>query len=325
VQGFDSQAILGYNGPGPFKIMNNYLEAAGENIMFGGADPVIPGLVPSDIQIVRNHLFKPIRWDPAHASYAGTLWTLKNLVELKNAQRVAIEGNVLENMFGERGAALLLTPRNQENTAPWSVVQDVTFRNNVIKNVAIGCKIQGSDDGFASQQTKRIRVSNNVWLQIARSLCYLIGPVDDLVIDRNTAMPVGDATYHVEGMPPFRRFHLRDNILGFGTYGLRFSRQGASAQRWFPDSVVAGNVLVRVEQLRGPGETGYRQEQATSFGGYRSFASRRDAGLREDGRLTASSPLKGIAAEGQDVGVNFAELYAVLGPALAGTVRLGGQ
>ena len=62
VAGYDSQAILGYNGPGPFKIVNNYLEAAGENIMFGGGDPRIAGLVPSDIEIRYNHLFKPLRW-----------------------------------------------------------------------------------------------------------------------------------------------------------------------------------------------------------------------------------------------------------------------
>src|SRR5215813_8317181 len=31
--GADSQAIAGWNGPGPFKIVNNYLEAAGENFL----------------------------------------------------------------------------------------------------------------------------------------------------------------------------------------------------------------------------------------------------------------------------------------------------
>ncbi len=41
----DTQAIAGWNGPGPFLIENNYLEGAGENVMFGGADPAIPGLV----------------------------------------------------------------------------------------------------------------------------------------------------------------------------------------------------------------------------------------------------------------------------------------
>src|SRR5687768_11344865 len=38
-KGFDSQAIAGWNGPGPFRIVNNYLEGAGENVMFGGGDP----------------------------------------------------------------------------------------------------------------------------------------------------------------------------------------------------------------------------------------------------------------------------------------------
>jgi len=37
--GQDSQAIVGGNGSGPYRIENNYLEAAAENIMFGGADP----------------------------------------------------------------------------------------------------------------------------------------------------------------------------------------------------------------------------------------------------------------------------------------------
>jgi len=39
--GADSQAISGWNGGGPFRIENNYLEAAGENVMFGGADPTV--------------------------------------------------------------------------------------------------------------------------------------------------------------------------------------------------------------------------------------------------------------------------------------------
>ena len=58
--GADSQAVSGWNGPGPIKIANNYLEAAGENIMFGGADPKIADLVPSDIEVVHNHLSKPL-------------------------------------------------------------------------------------------------------------------------------------------------------------------------------------------------------------------------------------------------------------------------
>jgi hypothetical protein len=36
--GQDSQAIGGWNGPGPYLIENNYLEAAGENFLLGGTD-----------------------------------------------------------------------------------------------------------------------------------------------------------------------------------------------------------------------------------------------------------------------------------------------
>jgi hypothetical protein len=39
--------------------------------MFGGADPSIPDLVPSDIEIRRNHLFKPLSWKIGHPTYAG--------------------------------------------------------------------------------------------------------------------------------------------------------------------------------------------------------------------------------------------------------------
>jgi hypothetical protein len=68
----DSQAINGYNGAGPFTIENNYIEGASENVMFGGADPAVANLVPSDIVLRRNHLFKPFAWrNPILAAPAG--------------------------------------------------------------------------------------------------------------------------------------------------------------------------------------------------------------------------------------------------------------
>ena len=81
VNGADAQAIVGWNGPGPYKIVNNYLEASGENVMFGGADPVVPGLIPSDIEIRGNHLFKPLSWRIGHPTYGGRPWSVKNIFE----------------------------------------------------------------------------------------------------------------------------------------------------------------------------------------------------------------------------------------------------
>src|SRR5437016_4191159 len=75
--GADSQALWTYNSPGPLKIVNNYLEAAAENFMSGGADPAIANLVPSDIEIRRNHFFKPLSWITENSP---NLWTVKNLL-----------------------------------------------------------------------------------------------------------------------------------------------------------------------------------------------------------------------------------------------------
>jgi hypothetical protein len=49
-------------------------------------------VVPSDIEIRGNHFRKPLSWRMEDPSYAGTLWTVKNLLELKSARRVLIEG-----------------------------------------------------------------------------------------------------------------------------------------------------------------------------------------------------------------------------------------
>jgi hypothetical protein len=60
--GGDTQAIGGWNAPGDIVIENNYLEAAGEVVMFGGADPSIPNLVPERVTIRYNHLTRPMSW-----------------------------------------------------------------------------------------------------------------------------------------------------------------------------------------------------------------------------------------------------------------------
>lgn len=60
--GQDAQALGGFNGPGNYLIENNYLEAAGENFILGGADPPIPNLVTSNVVFRRNHLRKPLEW-----------------------------------------------------------------------------------------------------------------------------------------------------------------------------------------------------------------------------------------------------------------------
>jgi hypothetical protein len=161
--GQDSQAICGWNGPGPYLIENNYLEGAGENVMFGGADPYVPDLVPSDITFRGNYVAKPLAW-----RQPGSRWTVKNLFELKNARRVLIESNVFEYNWGaaQSGYAILFTPVNEEGRAPWTVVSDVTFRYNVVRHVAAAVNILGYDYQGVSQQTRGIRIEHNLFYDV---------------------------------------------------------------------------------------------------------------------------------------------------------------
>ena len=70
--GFDTQAIAGWNGPGPYHIENNYLEASGENFLLGGADPAIPDLVAENVVVRYNHFSRPMSWkDPIVTTPSG--------------------------------------------------------------------------------------------------------------------------------------------------------------------------------------------------------------------------------------------------------------
>jgi hypothetical protein len=90
---------------------------------------------------------------------------VKNLLELKNAQRVLIEGNLLEHNWGmgQVGFAVLFTVRNDGGQAPWAVVEDVTFANNVVRHAAGGVSIHGYDSINPTQWSQRILIRNNLF------------------------------------------------------------------------------------------------------------------------------------------------------------------
>lgn len=58
----DTQALASWNSPGPFRVYNNFIEGAGENTIWGGADSTIPDNVQSDIDVRHNTYFKRPEW-----------------------------------------------------------------------------------------------------------------------------------------------------------------------------------------------------------------------------------------------------------------------
>jgi hypothetical protein len=128
--GQDSQAINGFNGPGPYLIENNYLEGAAETIMFGGGDPMIPNLVPSNIIVRGNYITKPLAWrnpiidPPASVSAVpvpggGSLGAATYAYKVV-ARRAAGMGNVANSITTAEVSATLST--TGAVTVSWSAV-----------------------------------------------------------------------------------------------------------------------------------------------------------------------------------------------------------
>jgi len=193
------QAIWVHNGPGPITITDNYLEGAGENILFGGSGVPIVGLVPSDIYVARNHFYKPDRWRPASSNSAacpecGTQpATVKNIFELKNARRVLIEDNDFDGNWksGQAGIPIVFTVRNSDGKCSWCEVNDVVFRHNRVHRAfepgAYAVNILGHDDGGrASAQTQRITIEDNLFEDSPGGVQVGSGVTDKLIIRHNT-------------------------------------------------------------------------------------------------------------------------------------------
>jgi hypothetical protein len=308
IVGADSQAIASWNGTGPFKIVDDYLEASGENLMFGGTDPTVPGLVPADIEIRGNHLSKPLTWKVDDPSYLGIPWTVKNLLELKNASRVLIEGNLLEYNWAQAqdGFAVLFTVRNQDGTAPWSTVGDVTFAGNVLQHVADGINILGWDNNYPSQQTQRVLIENNLFTDVGGSwgdgaLFLLTDGTNAVTIIHNTATQTGTIVYSGAGRP-HTGFTYSDNIAPHNQYGFIGTNTGignGTLTQYFPAAVIQRNIIVS-----GPAQA-YPQ---TNF-----FPVTMDAvGFVNlavgNYQLAASSPYRNKATDGGNIGADFVSL-----------------
>jgi hypothetical protein len=263
--GEDTQAILGWGGAGPFRIANNYLEGAGENMMFGGGDPYIKDLVPSDIEVRGNLMVKPLRWKNNEPGFEGTQWTVKNIFELKNARRVLVTGNVMEYNWEESqsGFAVLFTVRNQEGTAPWSVVEDVQFSNNIVRHTGSGMNLLGHDNNRPrdqSRQTSRILVRNNLWEDVGGErwggkgiLFQMLEGTSDVDIEGNTGLQRGYTLFALG--PPHRRFVFKNNLAPHNEYGIFGNDVGvgvAALDAYFPDAVVTDNVLAGGEARQYP-------------------------------------------------------------------------
>jgi hypothetical protein len=221
-KGYDSQAIGGWNGPGPHLIRNNYLEGAGENVMWGGATPSIRNMVAADITFQRNHVYTPIAWKGR--------WTKKNLFELKNAVRVLVEENVFDGSWADAqiGPALLFKSINDQGDCNWCRTTDVTVRRSYVTHAGGGIVFSGAENyngGRVDTAARRFLIQDVVFDKLnvppytgGGRAVQITGGASDIVFERTVISGnVGNAIVLDKGRPAARTA-FRNNVWTHGEY-----------------------------------------------------------------------------------------------------------
>jgi hypothetical protein len=408
----DAQAICGWNGPGPYLIENNFLEGAGDNLMIGGADPAIQGLVPANITIRRNLISKNLKWQnpivPAPSSpkaaavsggalpagtygyrvvayapcgsgltcrstataevqatlggtgsvtvswsavsgassyrvygrkagsenqywsttktgmtdtgaagtsssvptSAGQKWRVKNLLELKNAKLVLVEGNILQNCWKaeQKGYGVLFTPVNGGRAA-WTVVQDVTFRYNTVRHVGAGIQVNGRDTTNGSEYTNNISIRHNLFTDVSTKwggpggFMVAGNGTRDVRVDHNTidhdgfvVAANGEANSGFVYTNNFSRHNQ------WGIYGDSHGSGFDSINVYFP------NISLRRAVLAGGSASKYPTDNF--FPATSTFSGNFVNPSAGDYRLTSTSAYVGMATDGTNVGTDMSKLLA---------------
>lgn len=253
--GQESHALVMWNVPGPLSVKHTVLEAGSICFLSGGENPTIPNTIPTGLVFDDVLFTRPVEWRTRD-------YACKNAFELKCAQDVVVKNSVLENVWtqGQTGSAIVLTPAQYGNS-PETIVQNVLFDNNVIRNAGNGVNALGFTQKdpvqFPTRRGNNYKFINNEW-QVTRTLgsqgaLVMLGNEPNVVeFTDETVIADGDAFLRVSDKKPIMGFKfLRNSVNKTGTYGV-FTPIGNRGAGWlisFPDGVMEGNTFYSANSI----------------------------------------------------------------------------
>lgn len=158
----DTQAIGAWDMAAPGLIIDDcYLEAAGQSVMLGGADPLDASRSPMRVSLKNSTLTK----NPAWFGQAQ----IKCALELKNAIGVSVTNCVLEygGISQGQGAYLIVaTVRNQGGTAPYSAIKNVLIQGCTGGHAGGVMNLLGADNNQTSDVLDGLVLSDCTFVDI---------------------------------------------------------------------------------------------------------------------------------------------------------------
>lgn len=291
-EGDEAQAIAVWATDGPVEIINNYLEASTENILFGGSGSFLK-LVPTDCLVRGNHLNKPLAW-------RGKGWVVKNLFEIKNGRRIKVENNLMTNNWGmgQDGTAVLFTTR--EDNGRETIIEDIEFTNNIVRGSAGAVNIYGAEGSGGHRLTIRNNLFEDIDGQKWDGSGFFIKSTawDGLIIENNTVIQNGNITTSYD--KPVKGFVFRNNIVFENDYGFKGDAMASgkpTIDKFYPGGDVSFNAIIGGNASTYRGTQNLYPSSARQIG-FVNFEA-------QDYRLRPDSPLRGKGFGGKQIGAEL--------------------
>jgi hypothetical protein len=266
----------------------------------------------------------------------GNPFIVKNLIELKNAQRVLLDSNIMEDSWGgfsQVGFAIVLTPKNQADgdtsLCPSCQVTDVTIRYDSISHVGAGMQIGNglSANGGIALAGERYSIHDVIvddidgvkydgpgeFAQVSTGSGAAV--LQNVTINHVTAFPpstlfiVGD---ELATTPQMSNFVFTNSIVNAGPYPVWSTGGGGTANCAVHDSPLttfnacfssytfSTNAIIATNYPTSTWPSGNffpASAAAVQFVNY-------NGGNGGNYQLQASSPYKGAGTDGKDLGAD---------------------